>query len=260
MADTLTDLSKEAKQYWANEQWGEYRNVRYEMAEHVRGDGDWEKALYLYVEVMVFDLQGVTSGYGGEGFSQAHRGETPSVAREIARISLRQDLDEHVLKVVYDQVADEFWIGDFPRSQPDVWEETVTVVREYRDSVRLKEQIEALGPNQLLSPGKAETYAQQTDDYELIQRVGILLENEPPADIPWKKRKRAHDYLSAVDINRVGDRWKAKAYRWAGEVVLSNDEKEAALDYFEKALNLADLDDQATVKRRVNMLRETLDR
>lgn len=259
MADTLTDLSKEAKQYWSNEQWGEYRNVRYEMAEHVRREGNVERAIQLYVEVMIFDLQGVASGDGEEGFSQAYRGEMPSVAREMARISLREDLDENALEAVYGQVTDEFWVENFPRSQTDVWEEVVTVVREYRDSVRLKERIESLGPDQLLSPEEGEMYAQQTDDYELIQRVGTLLENESLAGIPWKKRKRAHDYLAAVDIDRIGDRWKAKAYRWAGEVVLSNDEREAALDYFEKALDLADLDDRATIKRRVNMLRGDLD-
>lgn len=259
MADTLTDLSKEAKQCWSNQQWGEYRNVRYEMAEHAREEGNGKRAIQLYVEVMIFDLQGVASGYGEDGFSHAYRGETPSVARELARLSLRRDLDLDALEAVYDQVANEFWVEDFPRSQSDVWEELLTVLRKYRDSIRLKEQIEALGPDQLLPPDDAETYAQQTDDYELIQRVITLLEKELPTGIPWEKRKRAHDYLSAVDIHRIGDRWKAKAYRWAGEVVLSNDEREAALDYFERALDLADLDDQVAVKRRVKMLREDLD-
>jgi hypothetical protein len=258
MADTLTDLSKEAKHHWADERWGEYRNVRYETAEHVRGEADWQQALYLYVEVMVFDLQGVASGHGSKGFSRAYQGETPSVAREIARVTLQHDLDKEALEAVYGQVADEFWVDAFPRSRPEVWEEMWEIIQQYRDSVRLKERIESLGPDQLLSPTEAETYAEQTDDYELIQRVGTLLENESPAGIPWKKRKRAHDYLSAVDIDHVGNRWKAKAYRWAGEVVLSNDEKDAALTYFEKALDLADLDDRATVKRRVNVLREEL--
>jgi hypothetical protein len=258
MADTLTDLSKEAKHYWADEQWGEYRNVRYETAEHMRSEDDWKQALYLYVEVMIFDLQGVASGYGGEGFSQAYRGETPSVAREIARLVLRHDLGEDALETVYSRVADEYWIDAFPRSQTEVWEDMRDIIQEYHDSVQLKERIESLGPDQLLSPAEAETYAEQTDDYELIQRVGTLLEDEPPAGIPWEKRKRAHDYLSAVDIDRIGSRWQAKAYRWAGEVVLSNDEEDAALDYFEKALDLADLDDQATVERRVNLLRDTL--
>lgn len=259
MADTLTELSTEAKECWSNQRWGEYRNVRYEMAEHVRRDGNEKRATQLYVEVMIFDLQGVASGCGEDGFSHPHQGETPSVARELVRLSLRRNLDLDALETVYGKVANEFWVEDFPRSQSDVWEELLAVVREYWDSVRLKEQIEALGPNQLLPPDDAETYAQQTDDYELIQRVGTLLEQESPTSIPWKKRKRAHDYLSAVDIDRIGDRWKAKAYRWAGEVVLSNDEREAALDYFEKALDLADLDDQVAVKRRVNMLREDLE-
>lgn len=257
MADTLTDLSKEAKHYWADEQWGKYRNVRYEAAEHVRGVDDWEQALYLYVEVMIFDLQGVC-GFGEEGFSKAHRGETPSVAHEMARLSLRHDLDEDELESIYTQVADEFWVEAFPRSRPDVWTEMWAILQEYRASVRLKARIESLGPDQLLSPAEAETYADQTDDYELIQRVGTLLEDEPPAGIPWEKRKRAHHYLSAVDIDCVGNRWKAKAYRWAGEILLSNNEKEAALTYFEKALDLADLDDRATVERRVKMLRGTL--
>lgn len=258
MADTLTDLSKEAKHYWSNEHWGEYRNVRYETAEHVRGEDDWQQALYLYVEVMIFDLQGVASGYGKEGFSRAHRGETPSVARELARLSLRHDLDEDALEAVFGQVADEFWVEAFPQSRTEVWAEMQEVVQEYRDSIQLKERIESLGPDQLLSPAEAETYAEQTDDYELIQRVGTLLEDEPPAGISWEKRKRAHDYLSAVDIDRIGNRWKAKAYRWAGEIVLSNDETDAALTYFEKALDLADLDDRAAVKRRVKMLRGEL--
>jgi tetratricopeptide (TPR) repeat protein len=260
MADTLTDLSKEAKQYWANEKWGEYRNVRYETAEHVRGQDQRRRAAYLYVEVMIFDLQGVASGIGGEGFNVAYRGETPSVARELARYSLHENIGESALKVIFDQVADEFWVEAFPRSRSEVWDEMRSTVREYKEIIQLREQVESLGPDQLLSPDDATSFAELADDYELLQRVETLLEDESPTDVPWEKRKRAHDYLSAVDIKSLGDRWKGKAFRWAGEVVLSNGEKQAALDYFEKALEVVGRDEKAAVKRLARTLRRELDR
>ncbi len=260
MADTLTDLSKEAKQYWSNEQWGEYRNVRYETAGHVRRQGNWERAAYLYMEVMIFDLQGVASGFEGEEFMETHRGETPSVAREIARFTLREEFDEGTLRAIFDQVVDQFWVEAFPRSQDEVWKEVERIVDEYRDTIRLKERVEALGADQLLPQSEVEAFVEITDDYDLLQRIGTLLENESPSGIPWEKRKRVYEYLSSIDIDRLGSRWKAKAFRWAGEMVLSNDEKEAALEYFENALEIADRDDQPTMKKLASALREELDR
>ena len=257
MPDTLTDLSKEAKQYWSNEQWGEYRNVRYETAGHVRRQDNQQRAAYLYIEVMMFDLQGVT-GFGGESFMHTHQGETPAVARELARFTLEQDLDEGALKAIYDQVVNQFWVDAFPRSEEDVWNDMERIVRDYRATIQIKKKVEALGADQLLPESEAETFADLTDDYELLQRIGTLLEEEPPSDIPWEKRKRVHEYLSTIDIHDLGDRWKAKAFRWAGEVVLSNGEKEAALTYFENALEVADRDDQATMKKLVTALREKL--
>jgi tetratricopeptide (TPR) repeat protein len=258
MPDTLTDLSKEAKQYWSNEQWGKYRNVRYETAEHVRREGQPKRAAFLYIEVMIFDLQGVNSGIGGQGFAETYRGEMPSVAREVARFALKEDLDEDALKAMYDQVVNQFWIEAFPRPVEEVWAELKQIVEQYRDTIRLHEKVEALGANQLLSSSDAETYAEISDDYDLLRRIGSLLEDEAPRDIPWEKRKRVHEYLSTVDIEQIGDRWKAKALRWAGEVVLSNGEKEAALEYFEDALASADRDDVAPIKRMVNTLRQEL--
>jgi tetratricopeptide (TPR) repeat protein len=255
MADPPTDLSKRAKQHWANEQWGEYRNTRYEMAEHARQSRDWERALRLYVEVLLFDLQGV-SGCGEDGFSSAHQREAPSAARELARLFLHQRLDGEALKSVFGRVTDEFWVGAFPRSRNDVWDDLQSVVREYVNGLRLRNRVESLGPNRLLPANEADAYAERADDYELLRRIGMLLENESPTRIPEDKRRRTHDYLSAVDIEQIGDRWKAKAYQWAGEVVLSNNEPESALNYFEQALDLADLDDRATVKRRVKQLRD----
>jgi hypothetical protein len=259
MADTLTDLSKKAKQYWSNEQWGEYRNVRYETAEHVRRQGERKRTAYLYMEVMIFDLQGV-SGFGGQGFTETHRGETPSVAREIARFTLHEDLDEGELRAIYDQVVNQFWVEAFPRSQEEVWKEADRVVDEYRKTIRLKEKVNALGADQLLPQSEAEAFVEGTDDYELLQRIGALLENESPSGIPWEKRKRVHEYLSSIDIDRLGSRWKAKAFRWAGEMVLSNNEKEAALEYFENALEIADRDDQPTMETLASALREELGR
>jgi len=259
MPDTLSTLSKEAKQHWSNEQWGEYRNVRYEMAEHVRRQGDQKRAAYLYVEVMIFDLQGVASGLSGEVFTKTHRGETPSVVREVARFTLHEDLDENALRAIYDQVVDEFWIDSFPRSQDEVWEEMNRILDEYREQIRLEEKVDSLGTDQLLPSSEAETYVEIADNYELLQRIGTLLEANTPSGIPWKKRKRVHDYLSTIDLDYLPDRWKAKALRWAGEVVLSNDEKEAALEYFENAFEVADPDDRIAMKKLVNALREELD-
>jgi tetratricopeptide (TPR) repeat protein len=257
MADTLSDLSKEAKQHWTNERWAEYRNVRYETAEHTRQEGDEQQAAYLYVEVMIFDLQGVC-GTAEDGFHRAYRGETPSVARELARFTLRDAVGMDDLKVLYDRVVGEFWIDAFPRPQPEVWGELRDVVEEYRTTVRLREKVEAIGA-ELLTPDEAESFAEMADDYELLQRVETLLEDESPTGVSWKRRKRAHDYLSAVDIKSIGDRWKGKAFRWAGTVVLANGEREEALRYFEKALDVAGRDERATVKRLANTLRHELE-
>ncbi len=259
MPASLSDLSKEAKQYWTNEEWGRYRNVRFEAAERVRRQGDRKRATFLYVEVMIFDLQGVAGGFAEDEFKETHRGETPSVAREVARATLREGFDEDDLKAIYDKVVDEFWVDAFPRSQDEVWKAMKQIVEDYRQTVQLKRRVENLGADRLLPASEATSYADISDDYELLQRVGTLLEDEPPAGISWEKRKRAHEYLSMIDIDCIGNRWKSKAYRWAGEVVLSNDEKESALQYFEKALEVADRDDQVLLKRLVETLRQELD-
>ena len=260
MVDSSSSLSKKAKRLWSNEQWGPYRNVRYEMAEQRRREGDREEAAYLYVEVMIFDLQGVASGAVGEGFSLAYQGETPSVAREIARFCLRATVDLNQLKRIYEKVAAEFWIDAFPRPHSEVWDELKHIVQEYRETVSLKDKVASLGPDRLLSSTEMEAYLEVADDYELLQRVGTLLEPESIRNVPREKRKRAYDYLSAVDIHHIGDRWKAKAYRWAGTVVLSNGEEEAALNYLERALSVVDRDDQVAVKRMAETLRQELDR
>lgn len=260
MANSSSTLSKEAKQLWSEKQWGAYRNLRYEMAEERRWENREEQAMFLYVEVMIFDLQGVASGVGEHGFSRAYRGETPSVAREIARFSLREHADQNQLREIYEKVAAEFWVDAFPRSQTEVWDELKDIVQDYRETLRLKEKVASLGSDQLLPSSEMEAYVEVADDYELLQRVGTLLEPESPRTVPWAKRKRAHDYLSDIDIHRIGDRWKAKAYRWAGTVVLSNGEKEAALDYFERALAVVDRDDQVVVERMAKTLRQELGR
>ncbi len=225
------------------------------MAEQVRRQGNWKRAGYLYLEVMIFDLQGVASGFGTNGFSRAYRSSTPAVAQEVARFSLHENVDREKLETVYDQVVDQFWIESFPRPTDEVWTELQQIVWEHRETIQLKKKVDHLGPDQLLPPEEAASFAKMSDDYDLLHRVGTLLEEESPTDIPWEKRKRAHMYLSAVDIDRIGKRWQGKAYRWAGQVVLSNDEKEAALTYFEKALSVADLDDRAAVKQMATTLR-----
>lgn len=260
MADTLSDLSTEAKQYWSDEWWGAYRNVRYEAAEHERRRGEWEQAAYLYVEVMIFDLQGVTGEADGQKFCRAYQGETPSVTRELARYCLREHLDTDDLKEIYTQTASEFWVEAFPRSRAEVWADLRDAVEESRTILRLREKVAAMGGDRLLPPEEAATFAEKVDDYELLQRVETLLENESPTGIPWEKRKRAHDYLSAIDIRRLDDRWRGKALRWAGEVVLSNGEHHAALEYFEKALEVVGQDDRGAVERLLGTLRHTLER
>jgi hypothetical protein len=258
MADTLSDLSKEAKRHWAEEQWGAYRNVRYEAAEHERRNGEEKRAAYLYLEVMMFDLQGVTGATDGQKFNRAYRRETPSVARELARFCLRKEVGPDELESMYQRVVGAFWVDAFPRSRDEVWQDLRESVEDHRVTLRLREKASAIGPDRLLPAEEAKAFARRADDYEVLRRVGTLLEGESPTGIPWRKRKRAHEYLSSVDIGGIGDRWRGKAFRWAGEVVLANGEKRAALDYLEKALEVVGRDDRAAVERLAGMLRRTL--
>jgi len=255
MADTLSDLSQEAKAYWAKDQWGAYRNVRYETAEHERRRGMGERAAYLYLEVMIFDLQGVTGATNGQKFNRAYQRETPSVAREIARFCRREEIDLDELKSMYRRVARKFWVDAFPRSRAEVWAHLRERVEDHRTTLRLREKVSAIGPDRLLSSEKAEAFARRANDYEVLQRVGTLLEGEPPAGIPWPKRKRAHEYLSSVDIWSIGERWRGKAFRWAGEVVLANGETDAAMTYLEKARAVVGRDERAEVERLLGTLR-----
>ena len=255
MADTLSDLSQEAKAYWAKEQWGAYRNVRYETAEYERRRGMGERAAYLYLEVMIFDLQGVTGATNGQKFNRAYQRETPSVARELARFCRREKIDLDELKSMYRRVAREFWVDAFPRSRSEVWAHLRERVEDHRTTLRLREKVSAIGPDRLLSSEEAEAFARRANDYEVLQRVETLLEEEPPAGIPWPKRKRAHEYLSSVDIWSIGERWRGKAFRWAGEVVLANGETDAALAYLEKARAVVGRDERAAVERLLGTLR-----
>lgn len=256
----LSDLSDEAQQYAEQEAWGKYRNVRYDTAEYVRQDGQWKRAGFLYMEVLIFDLQGVTSTPGIDGFHVTHQSTSPAVVRELARLALRADLDEDEMKTVYDRVAGQTWMEAFPRSKEDIWEEACEKVWRERDILQLDRKVESLGPDQLLSTAEAETYIEHKSEFEIIRRVERLLEEEHPADIPPEKQDRVEMYLASLDPESLGNRWKAKVYRRGGEVMLSKNGYRKALEYFEYALEAVDRDEIAEVERLVKHLRDTLDR
>jgi hypothetical protein len=255
----LSDLSEEAQQYAEQEAWGKYRNVRYDTAEYVRQDGQWKRAGVLYMEVLIFELQGVTSTQGVDGFHVTHQNASPAVVREIARLSLKADLEEAEMKTIYDRVADQTWMEAFPRSKADIWNEAWEKVSAQRDILQLDQKVEALGPDQLLSEAEAETYAEHKNEYEIIRRVERLLEAEDPASIPSEKRDRVEFYLASLDPESLGNRWKSKVYRRGGEVMLSKNGHRKALEYFERALDAADRDEIAEVERIVENLREKVD-
>jgi tetratricopeptide (TPR) repeat protein len=254
----LSELSEQAQQSAEREAWGEYRNVRYDTAQYVRDEGQWKRAGFLYVEVMIFDLQGVTSTQGVNGFSRAYRGASPAVAREVARFTLQADMDEQQLKTVYDRVADQAWLEEFPRPKDEVWEELRDEVWECREGIELDRKVEALGPNQLLSESEADLFIERKNEYEIVRRVESLLEDEPPDQVPPDKQRRAIKYLRAINPEELGNRWKAKAYRRGGEAMLSQGAKEKALDYFERALEAVDRDELTEVERLVKRLRRDL--
>ncbi len=254
----LSDLSEEAQRHAEKEEWGPYRNVRYDTAEYVREEGEWKRAGFLYAEVLIFDLQGVTSAPGREGFHDAYRHSSPAVVREVARFARRADMGEDELKTVYDRVVDQVWTDAFPRSRSDVWEEFRTTVWQCREALRLEEKVEALGSDRLLTERDAQAYIEQKSEYEIIRRVEQLLEAEHPARIPPKKQERAERYLAAIEPEHLDDRWKGKAYRRGGEIMLSRNGKKKALEYFERALSSVDRDEVAEVERMVNRLRGKL--
>lgn len=255
----LSDLSDEAQRHAEKEEWGAYRNVRYDTAEYVRMQGEWKRAGFLYVEVLIFDLQGVTSAPGVDGFHEAYQHSSPAVVREVARFARRAGMDEDELKAVYDRVADQVWTEAFPRSRADVWEELRATVGQCWEEIQLEEKVESLGPDQLLSETDARAYIERKSEYEVIRRVEQLLEAEHPAQIPPEKQKRAEMYLAALNPEHLRDRWKGKAYRRGGEVMLSQNGKKKALEYFERALSCVDRDEVAEVKRMVSHLRGTLE-
>lgn len=258
MARTLAELSNTAQQYVANGQWGAYRNARYDAAENMRRQGNWTRAGYIYLEVLIFDLQGVTSTPGASAFSPAHYVATPAVVREVARFSLRERMNEEELKQVYGRVVDQFWRAAFPRSRSEIWREIREVVWRFRAKLRLDRKVQHLGSDELLTEKEAEVFMQLKDDYAILQRVEHILEDELPLCIPEEKRKRAHKYLAAVDINEIASRWQAKAYRRAGEVMLSRNVLPKALEYFQKALEVVDPDERVAVEQMVKKLRRAL--
>lgn len=255
MSGMLSDLSDEARRHSDREEWGQYRNVRYDTAEYVRGQGEWKRAGFLYVEVLIFDLQGVTSAPGGHGFHPAYCSSTPSVAREVARFTRRAEMGKEELRTVFERVADQSWLDAFPRSRSEVWDELWTNVRKQQTLIELEEKVDALGPDQLLSEAEAEEYIEHKSEYELIRRVERILENEDPTRVPREKQNRARTYLAAVDPDALPNRWKAKAYRRGGEIMLSRDGRAKALEYFENALKAADPDERPDIERMVKRLR-----
>jgi tetratricopeptide (TPR) repeat protein len=253
----LSELSDEAQAHAEQEEWGAYRNVRYDTAEYVRKEGQWKRAGLLYVEVMIFDLQGVTSAPGVDGFHETHQSTSPAVVKEIARFTLENGLGLDELKTVYDRVSEQCWMEAFPRSRDAIWEEVREKVWGERATLELDRTVEAAGAD-LLSADDAETFIERKNEYEIVRRVERILEPEHPAKIPREKQARAVKYLRAVDPESMGNRWKAKAYRRGGEVMLSQNGREKALDYFERALEAVDRDELAEVERMVKTLRDAI--
>jgi hypothetical protein len=254
----LSDLSDEAQRHAEQGRWGEYRNVRYDTAEYVRNEGQWKRAGFLYLEVLIFDLQGVTSTPHLDGFHETHQNSSPAVVRETARFAIRADIDEAELKTVYDRVASQVWMEAFPRSTEEVWTDIRDQVGAEREAIELDRRVEAFGPGELLSEDEARTFIERKNEYEIIRRVEQLLEPEHPARIPADKCERVETYLAALDPESLGNRWKAKVYRRGGEVMLSQNGKKKALEYFEYALEAVDQDELAEVERLVQYLHREL--
>lgn len=254
----LSDLSDEAQRHAEQGQWGQYRNVRYDTAEYVRNEGQWKRAGFLYLEVLIFDLQGVTSTPHVDGFHETHQNTSPAVIREVARFAIRADIGREELKTVYDRVAGQVWMDGFPRSKEEMWADIRAQVWAEREAIQLDERVEALGTGELLTEAEARTFIERKNEYEIIRRVEQLLETEHPARIPADKRDRVETYLASLNPESLGSRWKAKVYRRGGEVMLSQNGKEKALEYFEYALKAVDQDELAEVERLVTYLRREL--
>lgn len=251
----LSELSDEAQHHAERENWGQYRNVRYDTAEYVRERGNWKRAGFLYLEVLIFDLQGVAGAPGVDGFHEAHRTASPAVVKELARFAIEYGLDQDEMRTIYDRVADQTWMDRFPRSEEEVWEEVRDKVKTQKEAIRLTVEVEELGEDELLSTEDATAFVNTKNEYELVRRVETLLENEDPARIPPEKGKRAEMYLAALDPESLSNRWKAKVYRRGGEIMLSRGGEERALQYFERALEAVDQDELGEVKRIVEKLR-----
>ncbi len=251
----LSELSDEAEHHADQENWGQYRNVRYDTAEYVREQGDWKRAGFLYLEVLIFDLQGVAGTPGMNGFHEAYRTASPAVVKKLTRFALEYELSEPEIKTVYDRVAEQTWMDRFPRSREEVWEAIRDEIQAQRDAIRLTEKVEALDDNQLLSTEEAQAFVSAKNEYELIHRVETILKNEDPENIPPEKSKRAEMYLAALEPESLGSRSKAKVYRRGGEIMLSRGGERKALEYFERALQAMDRDERGEVKRMVEQLR-----
>ena len=245
----LSDLSEEAQHHEEREEWGAYRNVRYDTAQYVKEQGEAKRAGFLYVEVLIFDLQGVSSSPGVDGFHEAYQSTSPAVVREVARFTIEAELEKAELKTVYDRVANQAWLDEFPRSKEDLWTDFVSEVWDVRKGIQLDHKVEQLGRDQLLSDAEAKSFIRRKNEYEIVRRVEYLLENERPTDIPPEKRDRAEMYLAAIDPEALADRWKAKAYRRGGEVMLSRNGQKKAREYFERALQAVDRDEVGEVER-----------
>lgn len=251
----LGELSEEARHHADQENWGQYRNVRYDTAEHVREEGNWKRAGFLYLEVLIFDLQGVAGTAGDDEFHQAYSAASPAVVKELARFALQHEIGEPKMKTLYDRVAEQVWMDRFPRSRDEVWTELWEEVQAKKDAIRLAEKEASLGTDQLFSEEEAKAFIRSKNAYELIRRIETLLEKENPFNIPSEKEERAEMYLAALNPESYGDRWKAKIYRRGGEVMLSRGGKKKALEYLERALEAADQDDCVEVKRIMKRLR-----
>lgn len=254
----LGELSNEAQHHAEQGRWGQYRNVRYDTAQYVQEQGNRKRAGFLYLEVLIFDLQGVSSTLGSDSFHEAHQAATPAVVKELARFSQEYDLGEQEMKMIYERVANQTWMEAFPRSQDEVWADVKNAVQKQKASIQLTEKLESLSAGQLLSEEEATMFIQSKNEYEMVRRVELLLENEDPAGIPAPKAERAERYLAALDPESLPDRWKAKVYRRGGEIMLSRGGKQKALEYFERALAVVDQDELADVERVVENLRPQL--
>jgi hypothetical protein len=237
MADTLAELRAEADAHAQQGQWGRYRNARYTLAEGHRRAEHWRKAGPLYVEVMILDLQGATSGRGTGhwGFRPAYATLAPAPVHEAARFTRHRDLEVSGLRSLYTHVADRVWRTAFPRSQADVWKKVRPAVVRQRARLRLNRMLAQVGRAAMLPDKAASAYRTVADNFALVRRVEQLLAPVRLPEVSPARRSRAVSYLSGVEVAALTARWQGTAARRTGELMWALGAPAEARNYLQQA-------------------------